>query len=119
MSQEHALIVISPVLEVQTVVVHVDQGTLWCTPNGGALRVPPRSLVRWQCDYPFSISFRQLGGAHAPWPPLQSHPEAGGIEAIEVKPPPPLPKDAPEPFYEYSVRVGNLTLDPIIIVDKT
>ena len=31
----------------------------------------------------------------------------------------PLPREVPEPFYEYSVRVGNLTLDPIIIVDKT
>ena len=114
---EHALIVIDPKLEVQRVIINVAQGTIWCTPNGGALRAPQNTLVRWECPYPFTISFTQLGGSDAPWGELSSHPEAGDIQAIEVKPRQ-VPPGAQPPFYEYTVRVGRLTLDPIIIVDK-
>ncbi|HUA90113.1 MAG TPA: hypothetical protein VL994_11800 [Steroidobacteraceae bacterium] len=117
MSEQHALIVINPKTESQTVVIHVDQGTLWCTPNGGAVRAAQGSLVRWECTVPFTLSFQQLGGSHQPWRPIPSHPEAGDIQAVELKPR--IPDGGQAPYYEYTVTVGSLTLDPIIIVDKS
>ena len=112
-----SLVVINPLTEVQVVQINVGQGTLWCTPNAGALRVPPRSLVTWTCNHPFSITVQQLGGAHAPLPTLESQGAADSNQTVQLKPSPVADADQP-PYYEYTVRVGNLVVDPIIIVDK-
>ncbi len=112
-----SLVVINPLTEVQVVQINVGQGTLWCTPNAGALRVPPRSLITWTCNHPFSITFQQLGGAHAPLPTLESQGAADSNQTVQLKPSPVAEADQ-APYYEYTVRVGNLVVDPIIIVDK-
>jgi hypothetical protein len=114
---ELALVVIDPLTEVQTVQINVGKGTIWCTPNGGALRMPPRSVVYWKCDHPFTISFQQLGGAYTPLPTLSSGPPGGGAQSVQLRPSPVLGADQ-APYYEYTVTVGNLVVDPIIIVDK-
>ena len=101
----------------QLVQINVGQGTLWCTPNAGALRVPPRSLVTWTCNHPFSITFQQIGGVHAPLATLESQGAADSNQTVQLKPSPVAQADQ-APYYEYTVRVGNLVVDPIIIVDK-
>jgi hypothetical protein len=114
---QHSLIVIDPLTEVQKVQVNVGPGTIWCTPNGGALRVAPRTLVSWSCNHPFSISFQQLGGVNAPLPTLESQGPSDSNQSVQLKPPP-VPEAVQAPYYEYTVRVGGLVIDPIIIVDK-
>ncbi len=114
---ELSLLPIDPLTEVQTVQVNVGQGTIWCTPNAGALRTPPRSVVYWKCSHPFTVSFRQLGGSHAPLPTLASTGPADDVQSIQLRPSP-VAAAAQAPYYEYTVTVGNLVVDPIIIVDK-
>lgn len=114
---ELSLVVINPLTEVQTVQVNVGQGTIWCTPNAGALRVPPRSVVYWKCNHPFTIGFQQLGGSHAPLPTLASSGPADDVQSVQLRPSP-VADAAQAPYYEYTVTVGNLVVDPIIIVDK-
>lgn len=114
---ELSLVVINPLTEVQTVQVNVGQGTIWCTPNAGALRVPPRSVVYWKCNHPFTVGFQQLGGSHAPLPTLASSGPADDVQSVQLRPSP-VADAAQAPYYEYTVTVGNLVVDPIIIVDK-
>jgi len=114
---ELSLVVIDPLTEVQTVQINVGQGTIWCTPNAGALRVPPRSVVYWKCNHPFTIGFQQLGGTHAPLATLASSGPADDVQSVQLRPSP-VADAAQAPYYEYTVTVGNLVVDPIIIVDK-
>jgi hypothetical protein len=114
---ELSLVVIDPLTEVQTVQINVGQGTIWCTPNAGALRVPPRSVVYWKCSHPFTIGFQQLGGTSAPLPTLPSSGPANDVQSVQLRPSP-VAETAQAPYYEYTVTVGDLVVDPIIIVDK-
>jgi len=117
MSKPELSLISIPLTEVQTVQINVGQGTIWCTPNGGALRVPPRSVVYWKCNHPFTISFQQLGGADTPLPTLPSSGPANDVQSVQLRPSP-VTGDDQAPYYEYTVTVGNLVVDPIIIVDK-
>jgi hypothetical protein len=112
-----SLVIINPLTEVQVVQVNVGSGTIWCTPNSGALRVPQRSLVTWTCNHPFTVSFQQLGGTPAPLATLESQGAADSNQTVQLKPSPVAAADQ-APYYEYTVRVGQLVVDPIIIVDK-
>lgn len=115
---EHALIAIDPASEIQNITINLENGTLWATPNGGALRATQKTLVHWQCVYPFTVTFQQLGGAATPWGPLASTP-VGREQVVQAKVPSVPVAAAQAPFYKYTVQVGSLVLDPIIIVDKT
>jgi hypothetical protein len=100
---------------VQTVLIQSAQGTIWAQPNGGALHTWPGTVVRWICAEPFSISFKQRGG------PPQALPDptvtkAGSMYQCEIE-----PKSFAGgfgPYYEYTITIGELRLDPIVIVDK-
>jgi hypothetical protein len=100
-----------------TIKIHVQEGTIYCTPNGGALRAGANTKLSWECDdHAFTLTFDQLGGAEAKWGPLHSA-LVGKKQVINTVSPRVTAGEEP-PFYEYTVRVGNLVLDPIIIVDK-
>lgn len=105
----------SKLLEIQTVQIHAAEGTIWATPNGGALRTELDRSVRWESDQPFTLSFVQLGGTPQPLGPLSAHwderERAYCVVAL-------MKSGKSPPFYEYTVKVGDLTLDPIVIVDK-
>lgn len=105
---------IAPAIGTHTVTIHVAEGTVWATPNGGALRTSPREDVRWQGDQEFVVSFVQLGGDRQPWGPITAKRDASGKFAVTTR----AKCGARPPFYEYSITVGDLTLDPIVIVDK-
>jgi hypothetical protein len=100
---------------VQTVLIQSGDGTLWAQPNGGALHTWPGTVVRWICKEPFSISFKQQGGPPQPLPDPKVT-QVGGMFQCELEPK--SYNGGFGPYYEYTVRVGELTLDPIIIVDK-
>ncbi len=115
---ENALIAIDPATEIQNITINRGPGTLWATPNAGALRATQKTLVQWQCLYPFTVTFQQLGGASTPWGPLASTP-VGREQVLQAKVPAVSEAAGQAPFYKYTVQVGELVLDPIIIVDKT
>lgn len=102
-------------LDCQTVQIHAAEGTIWATPNGGALRVEYDHSVRWESDQPFSLSFVQLGGTAQPLGPLAARwdEHKRSYYAVAL-----MKAGKTAPFYEYTVKVGDLTLDPIVIVDK-
>ncbi len=108
---------VRPVANGQTVLIQVGEGTIWAQPNGGSLRAPVGTLIHWSCREPFSICFTQLGGAPQPWPSPKVTEVDGMYQATSE--PPEFPRDASGPYYSYTVSVGDLTLDPIVIVDKT
>jgi hypothetical protein len=100
---------------VQTVLIQSGQGTIWALPNGGALHTWPGTVVRWICEQPFSISFEQQGGPPQPLANLTGT-KVGSMYQCEIE-----AKSFTGgfgPYYEYTITVGALTLDPIIIVDK-
>jgi hypothetical protein len=101
-------------LQVQTVRIHTSEGTIWATPNGGALRTQVGKRVRWEAEQPFTISFVQLGGTSEPLA-AQTARFDGKTFSVEQD----MRSGEAAPFYEYSIRLNELTLDPIVIVDKT
>jgi hypothetical protein len=101
---------------VQTVLIQSGDGTLWVQPNGGALHTWPGTVVRWICKEPFSISFKQQGGPPQLLDDLEGTPGDDNTFRCELRPKPYYGDFGP--YYEYTVTVGELTLDPIIIVDK-
>ena len=102
---------------VQTLFVQSGDGTLWVQPNGGALTTWPDTVVRWVCKEPFSISFKQQGGPPQPLPNLEGSKVGENLFQCELRPAGTFTGGF-GPYYEYTVTVGELTLDPIIIVDK-
>jgi hypothetical protein len=102
---------------IQTLFVHSGDGTLWVQPNGGALTTWPGTVVRWVCKEPFSISFKQQGGPPQPLPNLEGEQGNDNMFRCELRPAGTFTGGF-GPYYEYTVTVGELTLDPIIIVDK-
>jgi len=101
----------------QLVTIHVDDGTIWATPNGGAVRGCRGSRVQWACDRKFTLTFTQLGGTREPLGPIESKLQAGTkMWKAEI---PALDSGTLPPYYEYTVTTEDgFTLDPIIIVDK-
>jgi hypothetical protein len=121
-TQPHNEIVAFRLISTSTVVpvqIQFTDGTIFATPNGGAVRAKGKTPVRWECNRPFSITFAQLGGQSAPIPGIESGLNRGpdGRFTAQVTLPD-LAEGAPQPYYEYTITVDDLRLDPIVIVDK-
>ena len=96
--------------------IHFNEGTIYATPNGGAIRARRDTPVSWECDRPFTIRFAQLGGQAKPLKPLDGELKSGRFVAeLDL---PDLGEGAQQPYYEYTITVDDLQLDPIVIVDK-
>ena len=106
----------------------VKNGKVTCCKNGGHLRVPHRTVINWTStgEYKkFVLEFEQLGfdaggaaGDLEHWPfDDPSGPQSGPANTFKgtLKR---LASEAHTPVYKYNVRVGDLLLDPIIIVDR-
>lgn len=111
----HPFKFVHPLAGTQLVSIHIAEGTLWATPNGGAVRGQAGSAVKWTCDTQFTLTFTQLGGTSEPLGVIPAKLVCGKWEA-EVR----LPASgALPPYYEYTITSADgLTLDPIVIVDK-
>jgi len=111
-----------------TIQIDVQDGKVTCGTNGGHIRVPHGTAITWTskgADRKFALEFFQLGvetaGAareleHWPFETPQG-PEPGATNTFTgtLKK---LAQPGPAPVYKYNVRVGDLLLDPIIIVDR-
>jgi hypothetical protein len=111
-----------------TIQIDVLNGKVICGKSGGHLRVPHGTAITWTSngsDKKFELEFFQLGVEAADssqelqhWPfeepagrtskPANSF--TGTLRKLE-------PGSA-VPVYKYNVKVGDLVLDPIIIVDR-
>ena len=112
-----------------TIKIDVQNGKVTCGKNGGHIRVPHGTAIKWTSEgtgKKFVLEFSQLGVETAAtardledWP--FETPEGPVSEAKDtfegtLKK---LPQAAGHvPVYKYNVRVGDLLLDPIIIIDK-
>jgi hypothetical protein len=112
-----------------TIHIDVQNGKVTCGTNGGHIRVPHGTAITWTSDGTdkmFELEFTQLdletgAAASTPdhWPFEQpARPEPGRKNTFTgtLKKLPLAGSHAP--VYKYSVRVGDLLLDPIIIVDR-
>jgi hypothetical protein len=118
-----------------TIKIDVKGGKITCGANGGHIRVPHGTAITWTSEgtgHEFELEFSQLevetaatASALEHWPfdkpegpksgptdtftgTLRKLPQAAGQTPAAGHP----------PIYKYNVRVGDLLLDPIIIVDR-
>jgi hypothetical protein len=112
----------------KTIHIDVKEGKVTCGTNGGHIRVPHGTAITWTStgtDQKFELEFEQLGfeaggaaGELEHWPfDDPSGPQSGPANTFKgtLKR---LASEAHTPVYKYNVRVGDLLLDPIIIVDR-
>src|SRR5579872_2454132 len=109
--------------------IDVERNTLICGENGGNAWVSPGGRIKWRATGKtrFTLEFFRLGiesdakpmdvSALDHWPFEEPPPPRGGIvgPTDEFKG---TLKDEKSIAYKYCVTVGNLRLDPIIIVDR-
>jgi len=111
-----------------TIHIDVKDGKVTCGTNGGHIRVPHGTAITWTSTgtaKKFELEFEQLGfeaggaaGELEHWPfDDPSGPQSGPANTFKgtLKR---LASEAHTPVYKYNVRVGDLLLDPIIIVDR-
>ena len=111
-----------------TIHIDVKDSKVTCGTNGGHIRVPHGTVITWTstgADKKFVLEFAQLGVEPTAagrkldhWPfddPSGPQSEPGNTFKGTLKK---LTSDAHTPVYKYNVRVGDLLLDPIIIVDR-
>jgi hypothetical protein len=111
-----------------TIHIDVQDGKVVCGTNGGHVRVPHGTAITWKSkdkDQTFELEFLQLEVETAGVAPLVHWP-------FEEPASPPTGRKneftgtlrkltsttGHAPIYKYNVRVGDLLLDPIIIVDR-
>jgi hypothetical protein len=112
-----------------TIHIDVKNDKITCGKNGGHIRVPHGTAIKWTSEgtgRKFVLEFSQLGVETAAtardledWPfETPAGPVSEAKETFEgtLKK---LPEAAGHvPVYKYNVRVEDLLLDPIIIVDR-
>ena len=106
------------VLPPANVTIHVGSGVIFCTPQGGNVRVyrsRAERSIRWRSDTPFKLTFTTFDDASKPeWPFVEPEP-TWPVQQFTGTP----PRDDGAPlYYKYSISAGDLFLDPIVIVDK-
>jgi hypothetical protein len=112
-----------------TIHIDVKDGKVVCGTNGGHVRVPHGTAITWTSkdkDQKFELEFFQLGVETAGvaqelehWPFESPAAPPTGRKSEFTGTLRKLPSIAGHaPVYKYNVRVGDLLLDPIIIVDR-
>jgi hypothetical protein len=111
-----------------TIKIDVRDGEVTCGASGGHVRLPHGTQITWTShgnDKKFELEFFQLGLesasadhelVHWPFEELQSArtwPTNTFVGTLKK-----LGAAGHAPVYKYNVKVGDLLLDPIIIIDK-
>jgi hypothetical protein len=115
--------------------ISVQNNTLIAGINGGNVTGGPEDRVIWRAGHgvkAFTLQFFQLGAEPAaneehrrvvvqdlrPWP-FKGEPPPGGIVGPTERFEGILDKDSmPAKAFKYTIVVGNLQLDPVVIVDR-
>ena len=109
-----------------TIKIDVRNGKIICGAAGGHVRAPHGTVIKWEStgdDKKFELEFSQLGieaaeaGAELEDWPFQERPPPAPTNTF-VGTLKSLASNDRAPVYKYNVKVGNLLLDPIIIVDE-
>jgi hypothetical protein len=111
-----------------TIQIDVQNGTVTCGASGGHVRLPHGAQITWTskgADKKFELEFFQLGlesagaaGELVHWPFEEPMSSRSGRTNTFVGTLKKIGNGAHPPVYKYNVRVGDLLLDPIIIIDK-
>src|SRR5437764_1458335 len=105
---------------VATITMHLSEGTLYATPNGGHARALEGTSVRWAANFPFRIEFSTLTGGAAPSEGASCGGSGPGYEFVLTLPAVADGEDAPA--FKYTIHgdgeARGRVLDPIVIVDK-
>jgi hypothetical protein len=110
-----------------TIQIDVQNGTVTCGASGGHVRVPHGTQITWTskgADKKFELEFFELRLesadaarelVHWPFeePRGKSSPTNSFVGTVKK-----IGEDGHAPVYKYNVRVGDLLLDPIIIIQK-
>ena len=103
--------------------IHIADGKIVCTPNGGHGRFQQRTVLEWP-DPNFTLQFFTYDSNKTTpaWPfDPESPPPTSGTNGVTTPYSGMLKKVAPgdpAPSYTYSISQGTVGLDPIIIVDR-
>jgi hypothetical protein len=111
-----------------TIQIDVKNGTVICGASGGHVRLPHGTQITWTskgADKKFELEFVQLGlespgaaRALVHWPFEEPQSSKSGPTNTFVGTLKKIDSEGHAPVYKYNVRVGDLLLDPIIIIDK-
>lgn len=99
------------------VTIHVGQGTIFCTPQGGNVHVyrsRRATAIQWRSDTEFTLAFASFDETGSKeWPFAEPQP-AWPVRSFTGTP----RGEASPLYYKYTISAGGLFLDPIVIVDK-
>lgn len=110
-----------------TIKIDVKNGVVTCGTNGGHVRARHGSKITWTSsgdDKKFKLEFFQMGLESGTPSELEHWPFR---ESANSQPSPTntfvgtlreIGESDHAPVYKYNVRVGDLLLDPIIIIDR-
>jgi len=115
--------------------ISVQNNTLVVGVNGGNVTAAPEDRIIWRAGHgvkTFTLQFFQLGAEPAaneerrrivvqdllPWPFTGEPPKGGVVGPTERFEGTLAGKSVPATAFKYSVVVGNLQLDPVVIVDR-
>ena len=107
-----------------TIKIDVRGGQVTCGTHGGHIRAPHGTVITWKStgdDKKFELEFFALGveasdAEHEDWPfqePRPAFPTNTFVGTLKN-----LGSADSAPVYKYNVKVGDLLLDPIVIVDR-
>ena len=102
------------------ITVHVEKGVISCTPNGGSVLAKPGDQVEWKSNggngEPFTLSFTNFKTSAAGVWPFSTPPKAPNWPVTTFTGT--LAQGSIPVYFKYTVKVGGLEFDPVIIVDK-
>jgi hypothetical protein len=110
-----------------TIQIDVQNGTVTCGASGGHVRVPHGTQITWTSkgeDKKFELEFFQLQLESdavrelVHWPFEEPQSSKSGRTNTFVGTLKKIGAGGHAPVYKYNVRVGDLLLDPIIIIQK-
>ncbi len=113
-----------PVTATIDIDISVERNTIICGRNGGHVRACEGTRIVWRSGNEFTVQFSPFAVENPGTPDLTNLPawpfeeNPADLRKPQIMHQATLLPDVPLVGYKYTLTLGNLTLDPIIIVDK-